>query len=86
MTQEEEAEMQLKLTTLIKSMDSELADRFKAIFCIQKEIREIDDETREGIRELEIQFEHKYKDIYSQREKFINGKVKPDQELIKQFD
>ena len=78
MTQEEEAEMQLKVTSLIKSMDSELADRFKSIFCIQKEIREIDDETRELIRELELEFENKYKDIYNQREKFINGKLKPD--------
>jgi len=34
MTEEEDAEMQLKITTLIKSMDSELADRFKSIFCI----------------------------------------------------
>ena len=34
MTQEEEAEMQLKITSLINSMDSELADRFKSIFCI----------------------------------------------------
>ena len=38
------------------------------------------------IRELELEFENKYKEIYNQREKFINGKLKPDQDLIKEFD
>ena len=55
-------------------MDNELKDRFKALKTIQDFVHEMDEDEQKEIRKLEIVFEEKYKEIYSMRERIINGK------------
>lgn len=68
MTQEEEDQQNFKISDCIDKMDDELKDRFKALKAIQDLCREYDDEENEEIRKLEMDYENKYKEIYSQRE------------------
>lgn len=86
MTEEEEVQQLWKISKAINSMDAELKDRFKALKSIQDIIRDCDEEEQKEIRLLEIEFENKYKEIYSRREQLINGKVTPDESLIKEFE
>ncbi len=67
-------------------MDEELKYRFKALKAIQDYVHEYDEEEQKEIRKLEVEFEVKYKGIYQLREKFINGKIDLDAQLIKEFD
>ena len=49
-------------------------------------MHDFDDEEQKGIRKLEIEFEQKYKGIYTLRDEYINAKRDLDADLIKQFD
>ena len=84
--EDEENTQKLKMSKYIAEMDEEVRDRFKALKSIQDEIHDLDEEEQKKIRDLELQFEEKYKSIYAKREEFINGKIDLDQDLIKQFD
>ena len=86
MSEDEEMELELKLSKYIKEMDSEIADRFKAIKVLQDDLRDADEEQQKEIRKLELQFEDKYKEIYAVREQLVNGKAQPDAQLVKAFD
>jgi len=72
--EEEQAKSDLKMSNLINEMDDELKDRFKALKTIQDFVHEMDEDEQKEIRKLEIVFEEKYKEIYSMRERIINGK------------
>jgi hypothetical protein len=84
--EDDDTRTKLKMSQYIVDMDAELKDRFKALKAIQENIHDLDEEEQKGIRQLEIEFEEKYKDIYKLREQFINSKLDLDQELIKEFD
>lgn len=86
MTQEEEDQQSYKITKHIDSIDPELKDRFKALQAIAFECREFDDEESKAIKELELQFENKYMEIYAQREAVINDKGDLDMVLVEKFD
>ena len=49
-------------------------------------MHDFDDDEQKGIRKLEIEFEQKYKGIYTLRDEYINAKRDLDADLIKQFD
>jgi hypothetical protein len=74
MTKEEEEQAKFKVSDYINKMDDELKDRFKALKAIQDLCDQLGEEEDAEIRELEIQYENKYKQIYAQREELINGK------------
>ena len=86
MTEEEETQQNFKISKAINAMDAELKDRFKALKSIYDINREFEEEEQKEIRQLEIEFENKYKEIYARREQLINGKVAPDEALIKEFE
>jgi len=86
MTEDEENQAQHKMSKYIDEMDAEIKDRFKALFAIQSFVRDFDEEENKAIRDLEIEFEKKYKEIYALREKLINGKCDIDAKIIKEFD
>lgn len=86
MTQEEEDQQNFKITKYIDEMDAEIRDRFKALQAIAVECRALDDEESKEIKELELQFENRYKEIYALREQVINEKSALDKDLIAQFD
>lgn len=86
MSQEEEWEKDLKMSKYIKDMDEQVRDRFKALKVIQDYIRELDEEDQKQTRELEVEFENKYKEIYRLREALINGKSDVNATLVKEFD
>lgn len=85
-TEEEEVKHNLKINKFILGMDEELRDRFKALKAIQDLLQEADEEEQAQIRKIEIEFENKYKEIYSIREQIINGKLKLPEDLIKDFE
>jgi len=86
MTPEEEAEQEMKISKYINEMDDELKDRFKALKAIQDVCRDADKEEQGAIRELEVEFENKYKEIYALREALINGKSDIDMSVVAEFD
>ena len=86
MTQEEEDQQNFKMAKYINEMDEEVRDRFKALFSIQQYVHEFDDQENKAIRELELEFENKYKEIYALREALISGTSDLDEALIKEFD
>ena len=43
----------------------------------------MDEEEQKLVRQLEVDFEEKYKEIYAMREKYINGKEDLPKDLIK---
>lgn len=86
MTQEEEDQQTFKITKYINDMDPELRDRFKALQAIAIECRALDDEESKEVKELELQFENRYKEIYAQREALINEKANIDMDLVAKFD
>jgi hypothetical protein len=63
-------------------MDDELKDRFKSLYTIQSLCKDFDEEETKEIRKLELLYESKYKDIYSQRERIINSKDALPEEII----
>lgn len=65
MTENETNEQNLKITNCISKIDDELKDRFKALYTIQSTCKDFDEEEVAEIRKLEIQYENKYKQIYS---------------------
>jgi len=67
-------------------MDSEVRDRFKALQTIAIECRGFDEEESKEIKDLELEFENKYKNIYTQREQLINEKKEVDANLVSMFD
>ena len=67
-------------------MDDELKDRFKAMFSIGDAVKKYDEEEQKGIRELEVEFEEKYKEIYASREGLISGTTPLDDGAIAAFD
>ena len=82
MTENETNEQNLKITNCISKIDDELKDRFKALYTIQSICKDFDEEEVAEIRKLEIQYENKYKQIYSQRERIINSKDPLPDEII----
>lgn len=86
MTQEEEDAQNFKITKHIDSMDAELRDRFKALQAIAFECKDLDDEESNEIKEIEIAFENRYKEIYDQRDILINEKADIDTVLLEMFD
>jgi hypothetical protein len=86
MNDDEEKKIELRMSTYIREMDEEIRDRFKGLKSIQDGIHSLDEEEEKGIRKLELEFETKYKDIYSLREQLINGKMDLDSKLIEEFD
>ena len=82
MTENETNEQNLKITNCISKIDDELKDRFKALYTIQSICKDFDEEEVAEIRKLEIQYENKYKQIYSQRERIINSKDTLPDEII----
>jgi hypothetical protein len=75
MTQEEEDQQNFKISKFIDEIDPELKDRFKALYAISLHCRELDDEEGKEIKQLELQFENKYREIYAMREAVINEKA-----------
>lgn len=86
MDQGEEDKHQLKLSKYINEMDAEIKDRFKALKSIQDLLQQADEEEQVEIRKLELEFELKYKEIYSIREKIINGKQDLPTDLLAAFE
>ena len=86
MTEEEEAQQNFKVSKYINEMDNELKDRFKALKAIADDLRQMDDESDKLIRDLEVEFENKYKEIYRQRDELINGKTDVNMQLVQEFD
>jgi len=82
MTENETNEQNFKITNCISKIDDELKDRFKALYTIQSICKDFDEEEVAEIRKLEIQYENKYKQIYSQRERIINSKDPLPDEII----
>lgn len=64
-SEEEEAAQTHKITSYINDMDEELRDRFKALQMITMDIQKFDDEEQAQIKELELEYENKYKQIYA---------------------
>ena len=67
-------------------MDPEIKDRFKALQAIAFIHKEFDDEETKAVKEFELEFENKYKEIYALREAVINEKAEIDMDLVAQFD
>ena len=67
-------------------MDDELKDRFKALKAIQDYTKEFDEEESKQIREMEVEFEQKYKDVYRQRDAVVSGKEELNKKLIEAFN
>ena len=86
MTKEEEEAKGLKMLDYIASMDSEVKDRFMAIAQIENQLRLFDEEEEKAIKELELEYEEKYKVIYAKREAVINEKAELDKTLIEEFN
>ena len=81
-----ETKLELKISKYIKEMDAEVRERFMALKVMEDMIREADEEETKEIRKLEVDYEHKYKEIYAKRFELTSGKGQPDAELIAQFD
>jgi len=86
MTEEEENAQSFKMSKYINEMDAEVKDRFKALKSISDSLKETDEEESKEIRQLEIEFEQKYKEIYAKRELIINGKCELEEQMIAAFD
>ena len=86
MTEEEENAQNFKITKYINEMDAELKDRFKALQAIAFECNDCDEAESKEIKELELQFENRYKEIYAQRDALINEKAEIDTDLVAKFD
>ena len=67
-------------------MDPEVRDRFKALQAIAFHCKDFDEEETKAVKEFELEFENKYKEIYAQREAVINEKCEIDMDLVAQFD
>ena len=85
-SEDEEALMAHKICEHINTIDPELKDRFKALQSIAFEMDALDQTEQDGIKELELEYEEKYKEIYALREALINEKAQIDMELVKAFD
>jgi nucleosome assembly protein 1-like 1 len=86
MSQEEIDQQDFKITKYIDSMDPEVRDRFKALQAIAFICKGFDDEETKEIKELELQFENRYKEIYALRDALINEKTGVDMNLVAQFN
>jgi hypothetical protein len=86
MTKEEEAAINLKTTKYISEMDKEIADRFKALYALSVQCKEFEDEEDKEIKEIELIYEGKYKEIYALRDGLINEKQDLDMDLVAEFD
>jgi len=86
MTDAEEAEILYKMSKYIDEMEPEFQDRFKALFSIQSIVHNLDDEEQKGIRDLEVEFEAKYRQVYARRELVTSGTGDLEADLIKEFD
>lgn len=82
MNENEEAKQQLKLTEHINKMEAEYQGRFKALKVIQNMMHEADEEEQKAIRVLEVEYERKYAEIYSLRNKYINSEIPTSQDLV----
>lgn len=49
-------------------------------------MHDIDDEEQKEVRKLEVIFEKKYREIYHQRDQFINAQIPTDEALVAEFD
>jgi hypothetical protein len=56
-------------------MEAEYQGRFKALKVIQNMMHEADEEEQKAIRVLEVEYERKYAEIYSLRNKYINSEI-----------
>jgi len=63
------------LTEHINKMEAEYQGRFKALKVIQNMMHEADEEEQKAIRVLEVEYERKYAEIYSLRNKYINSEI-----------
>ena len=81
-----ETKLELKISKYIKEMDSEVRERFMALKVMEDMVKEADDEETKEIRKLEVDYEHKYKDIYGKRFELISGAAQPNADLVAQFD
>lgn len=85
-TEDEETLANHKICKYIDEMDAELKDRFKALQAISLECEVFDEEEQKQIKDLELQYESKYKSIYAQREALVNEKSEIDMGLVEQFN
>jgi len=86
LTEDEEVRMGFKISKYINELDDELKDRFKALKALQDLVHEADEEEQKEIREMEIEFENKYKEIYKLRDQLVTGKADCDMALVEEFN
>ena len=86
LTDDEEVRMSYKMSKYINELDDELRDRFKALKALQDLVHQADEEEQSEIRQMEIVYENKYKEIYKLRYDLISGNVSPDSDLISEFN
>jgi len=67
-------------------MEEEYQGRFKALKVIQNMMHEADEEEQKEIRKLEVEYERKYAEIYSLRNKYINAEIPTSKDLVTEFD
>ena len=81
-----ETKLELKISKYIKEMDAEVRERFMALKVMEDMVKAADDEETVEIRKLEVDYEHKYKEIYAKRFEIISGNAESDAALVAQFD
>ena len=70
---------------VINEMPEELQARFKALMVLYQQTEGIDEEEEKECRALELKYEQKYREIYDERSKVLNGLCDLDEAHLTKF-